>query len=102
MSDTQPDLEIWTELEMHEDPPLYGPFLPPPPPINPVAVRWYCGYFLANTGGFFEDPDECGGETETVEEKEDWDARICQTYCPACGVLLYQIDGHAERVDSLP
>ncbi len=70
---------------------------------NTVSVHWFCGYYV---GPFkwqnLEDyePDECESQFETEEEKELWDANLCNVECPICHNLLYQSDDHAELINS--
>ena len=64
---------------------------------NTVTAHWYCFHFFGAPkwhGTDIYEPDECGNEFTSVEDKEEWDAKQCAADCTKCGARLTQAYDH--------
>lgn len=73
-------------------------------PSRVLKTRWYCGMYVGPSywqysGDWVMEPDECEGEWEEEVEEELWLEKMCSSYCPSCGALVQQNDGHADLVE---
>ncbi len=71
---------------------------------NTVKIRWNCFLFFGAPkwhGTDIYEPDECGNEFDTVEDRAEWDEKTCTAVCPKCGGQLTQRDDHPELVEAL-
>ena len=53
-----------------------------------VRLDWYCGHNLPGTGGFFEEPDECGTYFTTYMDLDEYEDCGASAMCPECSAQL--------------
>ncbi len=57
-----------------------------------VRIEWYCGMNVPGTGGFFQEPAECGTEFEEVIPAAEYEEGYSLAVCPKCGSDLTEAD----------